>query len=507
MKTKAIILLATLGLISGQASAFCGFYVAKADATLFNQKSQVILVRDGDRTIITMSSDFKGDVKDFAMVVPVPEVLQRNHIRIADNSIFDKLDAYSSPRLVEYHDANPCYEVLYKDKMLRMAPVSMEANGFDLEEKAEADYGVTIEASYTVGEYDILILSAQESGGLKSWLTDNGYKIPANAHEVLDPYIKDGLKFFVVKVNLDAHRMSGYNSLRPLQIAFRSPRFGLPIRLGMANATGDQDLIVYAFTRKGRVELANYRTMEIPSNRNVPEFVQQKFGDFYRDLFKTSYKKEGGKAAFLEYAWDLSSNNFVKCDPCSTTPPDYAELREAGVFWVNNGQQNRSWGGSNYQGDLFFTRMHVRYNRKNFPQDLAFIETPNKESFQGRYIIQHAVTEDVTCDAAQDYYQTVTTRRKKELQELAALTGWSVASHQSYVDEYARRITNPNGWFGEDDFINKNGFDILPATDSDNRQKGHMVSLLAGAMSLLITLVIFAAVMFGLKQRRNERSS
>src|SRR5947199_9475348 len=66
---------------SQNANAFCGFYVAKADATLFNKTSQVILVRDGDKTTITMSSDFEGSVKDFAMVVPVPVVLKRDEIR------------------------------------------------------------------------------------------------------------------------------------------------------------------------------------------------------------------------------------------------------------------------------------------------------------------------------------------------------------------------------------------------------------------------------------------
>ena len=60
---------------------------------------------------------------------------------------------------------------------------------------------VKIEAKYIVGEYDILILSAKESAGLKTWLDENGYKIPAGAEEVLQPYIKSNLKFFVVKVN------------------------------------------------------------------------------------------------------------------------------------------------------------------------------------------------------------------------------------------------------------------------------------------------------------------
>ena len=40
----------------------------------------------------------------------------------------------------------------------------------------------------------------------------------------------------------------------------------LPIRLGMVNAKGSQELFVYALTRKGRVETTNYRTVKLPSD-------------------------------------------------------------------------------------------------------------------------------------------------------------------------------------------------------------------------------------------------
>src|SRR5258708_20168254 len=87
---------------------FCGFYVAKADTKIFNEASQVVLVRDGDRTVMTMVNDFKGDVKDFAVVIPVPTFLQREQIHVGDKALVDHVDAYSAPRLVEYFDANPC---------------------------------------------------------------------------------------------------------------------------------------------------------------------------------------------------------------------------------------------------------------------------------------------------------------------------------------------------------------------------------------------------------------
>src|SRR5215470_5960450 len=93
---------------TSSAYAFCGFYVARGDAKLFNKASQVVLVRDEDRTVMTMANDFKGDPKEFAMVIPVPTVLERGQIRVADRALIDHLDAFSSPRLVEYFDPDPC---------------------------------------------------------------------------------------------------------------------------------------------------------------------------------------------------------------------------------------------------------------------------------------------------------------------------------------------------------------------------------------------------------------
>jgi hypothetical protein len=103
-----VALAATQLLYAVQAHAFCGFYVGKADATLFNQASQVILVRDGGRTAISMLSDYHGSLDQFALVVPVPQVLNEGQIHIGSRKLFDHIDAYSAPRLAEYYDDDPC---------------------------------------------------------------------------------------------------------------------------------------------------------------------------------------------------------------------------------------------------------------------------------------------------------------------------------------------------------------------------------------------------------------
>ncbi|MFM6134352.1 MAG: DUF2330 domain-containing protein, partial [Sphaerospermopsis kisseleviana] len=286
--------------------AFCGFYVAKADTKLYNQASQVIIARDGNRTVLTMANDFQGDVKDFAVVIPVPSVLKKEQVHVAESKIIERLDAFSAPRLVEYFDSDPCAKVeKLMDFPAPQAAGRMRSSANEMTK--DRSLGVTVEAKFNVGEYDIVILSAKESGGLEIWLNRNGYKIPKGAKDLLKPYIRSSMKFFVAKVNLEKFSQSGYELLRPLQISYESPKFMLPIRLGMINATKEQDLIVYILSPQGQAEITNYRTVKIPSDVNIPVYIKNEFGSFYKSMFQTSYTKEDKKVGFLEYAWDMSS--------------------------------------------------------------------------------------------------------------------------------------------------------------------------------------------------------
>lgn len=421
MRIIAMIIAATITVVvTTTAQAFCGFYVARADTSLFNKASQVVLVRDDDRTVITMANDFEGDVDDFAVVIPVPTKIEREQINVGDRTIIQHLDAYTAPRLVEYHDPDPCmrYE-RYKMSQDNALPQSAV---LEAENKAARSLGVVIEASYTVGEYDILILSAEDSGGLIKWLKKNDYKLPRGAEKVVDSYLKQDMRFFVAKVNLEEQGKLGYQYLRPLQIAYESNKFMLPIRLGTLNAKGKQELYVYALTRSGRVETTNYRTVKLPSNVDVPEFVQGEFAEFYRDMFTRQVDAENERAVFLEYAWDMAW-----CDPCAADPLSASDLRKLGVFWVggNNGTPSRSRIAPMPAQDVFVTRLHVRYDAEHFPEDLVFQETGDRQNYQGRYVIRRPWKGEASCDIS-DYQAEVRKRQEREAQQLANLTGWDI---------------------------------------------------------------------------------
>src|SRR5206468_12799498 len=129
---------------------------------------------------------------EFAVVVPVPTFLEREQIHVAENALVAHLDAYTAPRLVEYFDEDPCArrEYFRIAESPAMADSAVPSRGPDA-------LGVTIEAAYTVGEYDILILSAKESGGLVTWLKQNDYRIPEGAESIIGSYLKQGMRFFV----------------------------------------------------------------------------------------------------------------------------------------------------------------------------------------------------------------------------------------------------------------------------------------------------------------------
>ena len=412
----APVLLLCAGLWPSTGHSFCGFYVASGDATLFNKASQVALVRDGDRTVMTMANDFQGEPKEFAIVVPVPTVLEKGQVHVGEKALLDHLDAFSAPRLVEYWDPDPCPIAGGAMAMKRLDTKSSSATQMILPVGAEQTRGITIEARYTVGEYDILILSAKESHGLEQWLTENGYRIPDGASRVLGGYIKQGMKFFVAKVNLTEQKKLGYTYLRPIQVAFESPKFVLPIRLGMVNANGPQELFVYALSRIGRVETVNYRTVKLPSDRDVPEFVKADFSDFYRDLFATQVASEDMRVVFTEYAWDMGW-----CDPCASGPLSREELKALGVFWLDDASRGR--GG---QESPFLTRLHVRYDAAHFPEDLVFQETADRTNFQGRFVIRHEWKGSTDCPQARAYRAGLAERRANEAATLAELTGWDM---------------------------------------------------------------------------------
>jgi hypothetical protein len=384
--------------------AFCGFYVSEGNSKLYNNATQVVLLRDGTRTALSMQNNYQGPPEKFALVVPVPVVLQKEQVKTLDRAVLDKIDQLDAPRLVEYWEQDPCYEPPPETEELLHLGARKEY--MVASPAGQAAPLVRIEAKFAVGEYDIVILSAEDSTALETWLKQEKYSIPDGAEPYLRPYVQSGSKFFVARVDPQRVKFDqGMATLSPLRFHYDSESFNLPIRLGLINARDAQDLIVHILAKNKRFEAANYPNVTIPTNLDVEESVRSSFGPFYAALFDATIAKNP-KAIVTEYAWDAST-----CDPCPGPALEQNDLDVLGADSLKAPSAG-AWGWT-------LTRLHARYDAQALGADLVFKEAPaivggrefvtdgktlekgsqpsEYNNFQGRYAVRHPWTGPIAC--------------------------------------------------------------------------------------------------------------
>ncbi|MEZ4459239.1 MAG: DUF2330 domain-containing protein [bacterium] len=406
--------------------AFCGFFVAPGDTKLVNNATRVALMRHEQTTVMSLQPDYQGPAEEFALVIPVPEILKKENVKTLEPSLFDTLDQFSSPRMAEYWEQDPCPRPVKRSARMNDYPSSV-AMDMALESGAgpKPKAFVKIEAQFAVGEYDIVILNSNDASALEKWLVDQKYKIPAGAAPYLAPYISSGKYFFVAKVDPKRAKFQGKNAiLSPLRFNFTNPDFSLPIRLGMINAAGEQDIIVFVLGEERYVP-SNYPHAPIPTNIIVKDKVRDQFAGFYEGLFQKT-RKQNEDAIITEYVWEIATiqarggaiQQGVKCDPC-TSPvefftPQWLLSLGLDVFGVQptpvDPNDPPPPSAKKAPSKLVLTRLHGRFAPGQENPDIFFqkaapllggMGTPDQKSklqptqvlemgqnrFQGRYVI------------------------------------------------------------------------------------------------------------------------
>ncbi len=410
--TLAVATFAALVTISAKADAFCGFYVAGSDQHMYNDATQVVLMREGTRTVLSMQNNYKGPPEAFALVVPVPVVLHEGDVRTLPKDVFDHVELMGAPRLVEYWEQDPCARDEPGDGIAYGSGMAVTSQA--MVATSENSAAVKVEARFTVGEYQIVILSAKEATGLADWLRANHYQIPAGAEPLLRPYVEAGSKFFVAKVDPNKVKFEhGRAALSPLRFHYDSEEFSLPIRLGLASSSGTQDLIVNILAPNQRYRVANYPNVAIPTNLDVKPVVKDHFAAFYAALFDRTVEHDP-HAVVTEYSWQAGN-----CDPCPGPVLTDSDFQTLGADVLGGTPQLPSA----YQNeDFVLTRLHARYGPE-ITADLVFERAPPIEggrehdqrfnemktgfaasdynNFQARYAIRHAWTGPLACTSPQ----------------------------------------------------------------------------------------------------------
>lgn len=307
---------------SMEAVACCGLYISSdEDAELLDEATQVVLMRDGTHTAMTIQSSYRGPARDFAMIIPVPHTIEEEDVWVVDTAAFERLTHFTIPHMVEHTAHTSCRGHMGSDGW---SPVIMSRVGLF---EQRADELVSVKARFSKSEYDLVTLESSDSTLLMEWLVTHGYTIPAQAKDVLKDYMDQGMQFLVARVAIERVNLNdeGRATLSPLHLSYRSEDFTLPIKLGLSNARGPQDLVVHIISKQGRFEVANHTTAIMPTNLLIQNHVRHQFDTFY-DALLSHVMTLFNASVMTEYA-SLWPSHDGQCNPCRTgARPLSAEL-------------------------------------------------------------------------------------------------------------------------------------------------------------------------------------
>ncbi|WAS99090.1 DUF2330 domain-containing protein [Nannocystis punicea] len=432
------VLSVSLLLAPAPAAALCGFFVERAGTPLRSRAATVVLLREGDRTVVTIQSAYSGPPEDFALVVPVPQVLRRGDVRTLQRDVLARVDADSAPRLFESWEQDPCAQAKQEARGISVDWGNTTSPAFGT---VRTDRQVRTEARFAVGEYDVEILGARDSARLVEWLRGRGYVLPDGAEAALRPYVQAGMKFFVARVAIDRVRRDagGEVTLSPLRFHYESERFELPVRLGLLNADGPQDLVVHVLAH-ARYEVANRDNLAVPTGLELTPATTAVFDKVYAALLDHVFAARP-RAVLTEYVHA----------PETWAPLDWVTLRSLGgdVLWDSprapapashglefdvaaedpflatdpgvrskyhgKGPRPRVWGRSEGPYGLTHTRLRLRLDPGDPGEDLVFAAAPavrgampdrpvaglpepaGRDDFRASYVVRHPWPGMVAC--------------------------------------------------------------------------------------------------------------
>ncbi len=376
--------------------AYGGVIVGQGDETVHRGQTMVVMLRQGETSVLSVQTAYEGPPEDFAFVLPIPEGVAEDQVRTLPVELFTHLDRLSAPRLVEYWEQDPCPE-------LEVRPgIDLSAAGRrGVAVPRGANYGVEVENEFEAGEYEVAILSAEDSRGLEGYLREADYNLPEETLEALAPYIARGSRFLVARVDVqNTDYREGRAVLSPLQVRYSSSEFSLPLPIG----TREHELVILILGET-RYEAANYANIFVPTNLVLQDRAGGNFPAFYRSLFDRVIAS-APSALVTEYAWSAGS-----CDSCTASPLEDRDLVALGA----------NIAGESGDSDWTLTRLHARYAPESFPEDILFraagsvwggADHPNRRGelegqraedvsgpnrFQARYVILHDYEADPRC--------------------------------------------------------------------------------------------------------------
>lgn len=299
--------LVLLSLLVGTEALACGGCFSPPvsptiDPTVLQDAERVLFLRDPQTKLSTVWVEvrYTGQAKDFGWVLPVPKLPK---VGVGSVAVLDALDQAMRTQ-VDRKVAGPencrspadgCAKFEYPDAL-----------GFDTSSSSFADaspggggpQGVEIVASGQTGPYNYQVVKGSDAAALYTWLTDNGYSMPATAKPILESHVKKGDLFVAVKLQ----NGKGVNAIKPITLEMDDAEPCVPLRLTSIAAVEEMSVIV-TLAGPGRAVVKNHLDVTLnPLRMAFPFGYGPVVPSNYAQLLAAAIDEASGHAFVTEYA-------------------------------------------------------------------------------------------------------------------------------------------------------------------------------------------------------------
>ncbi|MFO0709656.1 MAG: DUF2330 domain-containing protein [Sandaracinus sp.] len=362
----------------------------------YNPASAVVLVREGRRTVLTIEAAYQGPAVPLSLVVPVPGPIGREGVRTVSGTAFRRLDQRTAPRV--RHVFLPC-----PPRPMRMSGAAQSAGAGALGrdsmssgDRVMDEFGVDIQDEWPVDEYDVTLLSAEQSTGLLAFLRERGLELPDASAEMLRGYIESGHRFVLFRVDPSRAQHLGENMmLSPIQLEYESDELRVPVRLGTLNSPGEQELLLYVISTAGRDDVANRPAVLAPTDLRMRPDARGAFAELYTSITDEVFRATPG-AAITEYVHRVGTH--VRRSEVETfgVPREARTGRSRGAPATWTVSRIRHRYGTNLADDLTLRQAPpVRLTRRwsRWPQ----LRVPSAREGQSYFHVQYVVEHNQRC--------------------------------------------------------------------------------------------------------------
>jgi uncharacterized protein (TIGR03382 family) len=272
---------ASLSLLSPPALA-CGGMFCDAAVPVDQAAERIVFTFEGDQLTTEVQITYQGQDDDFAWVVPVPA---EPELFVSNDALFTQIANATVPTFTLIGDQKGGGSFgCAVDNQLQLAPRA---------DSDDAGGGVSVVSEGTVGPYDTVVLQADDSATLLTWLQDQGYNLPDDVATVLEPYTATGQYFVALKLSADKDT----GDLAPLGMRYPATAASIPIQL--TSIATVPDLPIEAFVLgPSRAVPDNYLHVQI----NEAAIDWYTAGSNYRAVVARAADEAGGQAFVTDFS-------------------------------------------------------------------------------------------------------------------------------------------------------------------------------------------------------------